>query len=106
MASVGLCHTPALCQDLARIADIKYGSLLEVDETLKKLRLGAPKSGEAMLVEQVGPEQIADVVSKWTGRVLVYICRMTRMMQHIPCKDTSLQFTHHAWEAAKLHTHQ
>lgn len=54
-------------QDLARIADIKYGSLLEVDETLKKLRAGAPKGGEAMLVEQVGPEQIGDVVSKWTG---------------------------------------
>eukprot|EP00879_Flechtneria_rotunda_P009552 GHRR01009998.1.p1 GENE.GHRR01009998.1~~GHRR01009998.1.p1 ORF type:complete len:524 (+),score=187.87 GHRR01009998.1:1826-3397(+) len=54
-------------QDLARIADIKYGSLLEVDETLKKLRAAAPKSGEAMLVEEVGPEEIAAVVSKWTG---------------------------------------
>lgn len=55
-------------QDLARIADIKYGSLLEVDETLKKYRQAGPKSGDAMLVEQVGPEQIADVVSKWTGK--------------------------------------
>lgn len=54
-------------QDLARIADIKYGSLLEVDETLKKLRAAAPKGGEAMLVEEVGPEEIAGVVSKWTG---------------------------------------
>lgn len=48
-------------------ADIKYGSLLEVDETLKKLRATAPKSGDAMLVEEVGPEEIAGVVSKWTG---------------------------------------
>jgi len=55
-------------QDLARIADIKYGSLLEVDETLKKLRTTGPKAGEAMLVEEVGPEEIATVVSKWTGK--------------------------------------
>lgn len=50
-------------------ADIKYGSLLEVDETLKKLRGAGPKAGEAMLVEEVGPEEIAGVVSKWTGEV-------------------------------------
>jgi hypothetical protein len=40
---------------------------LEVDETLKKLRSTGPKTGEAMLVEEVGPEEIAGVVSKWTG---------------------------------------
>lgn len=45
----------------------RYGSLLEVDETLKKLRMSGPKAGEAMLVEEVGPEEIAGVVSKWTG---------------------------------------
>lgn len=50
-----------------KITDIKYGSLLEVDETLKKLRSTGPKTGEAMLVEEVGPEEIAGVVSKWTG---------------------------------------
>lgn len=48
-------------------ADIKYGSLLEIDETLKKMRSSGPKAGEAMLVEEVGPEEIAGVVSKWTG---------------------------------------
>jgi ATP-dependent Clp protease ATP-binding subunit ClpB len=48
-------------------ADIKYGSLLEIDETLKKMRAGGPKTGDAMLVEEVGPEEIAGVVSKWTG---------------------------------------
>jgi hypothetical protein len=48
-------------------ADIKYGSLLEIDETLKKMRTSGPKAGEAMLVEEVGPEEIAGVVSKWTG---------------------------------------
>jgi hypothetical protein len=43
----------------------RYGSLQDVDETLKKLRSSAPS--EAMLVEEVGPEEIAGVVSKWTG---------------------------------------
>jgi ATP-dependent Clp protease ATP-binding subunit ClpB len=51
--------------DLARVADIKYGSLLEVDETLKKLRAAVPES--PMLAEEVGPEEVAAVVSKWTG---------------------------------------
>jgi hypothetical protein len=50
--------------------DIKYGSLLEIDETLKKMRSSGPKAGEAMLVEEVGPEEIAGVVSKWTGACL------------------------------------
>jgi hypothetical protein len=54
-------------------ADIKYGSLLEIDETLKKMRTSGPKAGEAMLVEEVGPEEIAGVVSKWTGG---FVCGM------------------------------
>jgi hypothetical protein len=58
-------HPPPSPRSLA--TDIKYGSLLEVDETLKKLRLSGPKAGDAMLVEEVGPEEIAGVVSKWTG---------------------------------------
>ncbi|GBG00245.1 chaperone [Raphidocelis subcapitata] len=51
--------------DLARIADIRYGSMAEVDDTLKRLRAQVPQ--EAMLAEEVGTEQIAEVVSRWTG---------------------------------------
>jgi len=51
--------------DLARVADIRYGSMAEVDDTLKRLRAAVPS--DAMLVEEVGPEQIAEVVSRWTG---------------------------------------
>lgn len=36
-----------------------------MDDTLKALRASVPK--DAMLVEEVGPEEIASVVSKWTG---------------------------------------
>lgn len=58
----------------AAVLICRYGSLLEVDETLKKLRAAAPKGGEAMLVEEVGPEEIAGVVSKWTGVRVVRCC--------------------------------
>lgn len=57
------------------LADIKYGSLLEIDETLKKMRTSGPKAGEAMLVEEVGPEEIAGVVSKWTGTCVEGNCQ-------------------------------
>ena len=45
--------------DLARVADIKYGSLQEVDAAIAKLE---GETGEnLMLTETVGPEQIAEV---------------------------------------------
>lgn len=48
--------------DLARIADLKYGALPDVDQSLKELRAAAPAN--AMLTEQVGPEEIAAVVAR------------------------------------------
>lgn len=51
--------------DLARIADIKYGALQDVDETLKNMRQNAPEN--PMLTENVGPDEIAVVVARWTG---------------------------------------
>ncbi|WVZ68855.1 hypothetical protein U9M48_017739 [Paspalum notatum var. saurae] len=51
--------------DLARVADIRYGALQEVDSAITKLE---GETGEnLMLTETVGPEQIAEVVSRWTG---------------------------------------
>jgi ATP-dependent Clp protease ATP-binding subunit ClpB len=45
--------------DLARVADIRYGSLQEVDAAIAKLE---GETGEnLMLTETVGPEQIAEV---------------------------------------------
>ena len=52
--------------DLARIADLKYGALPEVEAHMKQLRDNAPRAN-AMLTETVGPEEIATVVSRWTG---------------------------------------
>ncbi|OQU87527.1 hypothetical protein SORBI_3003G293500 [Sorghum bicolor] len=51
--------------DLARVADIRYGALQEIDAAIAKLE---GETGEnLMLTETVGPEQIAEVVSRWTG---------------------------------------
>lgn len=51
--------------DLARIADIKYGALAEVDEALKAKRKALPTNG--MLTDTVGPDEIAVVIARWTG---------------------------------------
>ncbi|GJM93159.1 hypothetical protein PR202_ga09689 [Eleusine coracana subsp. coracana] len=51
--------------DLARVADIRYGALQEIDAAIGKLE---SETGEdLMLTETVGPDQIAEVVSRWTG---------------------------------------
>ncbi|CAM8900503.1 unnamed protein product [Rhodiola kirilowii] len=51
--------------DLARVADMKYGSLPEIDATIAKLE--GVSEENMMLTERVGPDQIAEVVSRWTG---------------------------------------
>lgn len=51
--------------DLARAADLRYGAIQEVEAAIAKLEAGATE--ENMLTEAVGPDQIAEVVSRWTG---------------------------------------
>lgn len=43
----------------------RYGALADVEEAIKARRQDAPE--EAMLSEEVGPEDIATVVARWTG---------------------------------------
>ncbi|KAI8463666.1 MAG: P-loop containing nucleoside triphosphate hydrolase protein [Monoraphidium minutum] len=62
--------------DLARVADIRYGSMAEVDDTLKRLRGSAPP--DPMLAEEVGTEQIAEVVARWTGIPTTRLCQTER----------------------------
>lgn len=52
-------------QDLALAADLKYGALTEVEAALKAAVTAVPS--DSMLSEEVGPEDIAAVVSRWTG---------------------------------------
>ncbi|XP_042501612.1 chaperone protein ClpB1 [Macadamia integrifolia] len=51
--------------DLARVADLKYGALQEIEAAIAKLE--GTSEDNLMLTETVGPEQIAEVVSRWTG---------------------------------------
>jgi predicted ATPase with chaperone activity len=51
--------------DHAVAADVKYGALAEVDAAIKAATDAAP--ADAMLTEEVGPADIAAVVSRWTG---------------------------------------
>lgn len=55
--------------DLSRAAELKYGKSIELEKSLaqENERLQAIQANQRMLKEEVGEEDIADVVSKWTG---------------------------------------
>ncbi|KAK7304682.1 hypothetical protein VNO77_42568 [Canavalia gladiata] len=52
--------------DLARAADLRYGAIQEVESAIQELE-GKTEKGNVMLTETVGPEHIAEVVSRWTS---------------------------------------
>lgn len=51
--------------DLARAADLRYGAIQEVESAIAQLEGSTDEN--LMLTETVGPEHIAEVVSRWTG---------------------------------------
>ncbi len=55
--------------DLARVAEIRYGKLTAAARELDKAQqhLATLQKGRPMLKEEVGEEDIARIVSKWTG---------------------------------------
>lgn len=54
--------------DLARAAELKYGTLIELEKKLKKEEeVFNQKKGPRLLSEEVNEEDIAEIVSKWTG---------------------------------------
>ncbi len=56
--------------NLERAAQIKYGELPELEAKIKSLTEQAEKQqsgSESLIQEEVGPEDIAEVVAKWTG---------------------------------------
>jgi ATP-dependent Clp protease ATP-binding subunit ClpB len=52
--------------DYARVAEIRYGRLPELEKQLADAEESEAAAG-AMLKEEVGPEDVAEVVSAWTG---------------------------------------
>ena len=53
--------------DLAKAAELRYGRIPEVEKKLDAALPVAEAHESVMLKEQVGPDDIADVVSAWTG---------------------------------------
>jgi ATP-dependent Clp protease ATP-binding subunit ClpB len=53
--------------NLGRAAELKYGRLPELEKLLTELNARVQKRQNRMLKEEVGPEEIAEVVAKWTG---------------------------------------
>ncbi|MBI3756068.1 MAG: ATP-dependent chaperone ClpB, partial [Deltaproteobacteria bacterium] len=63
--------------DLAKAAELKYGTLTQLQKELEdgQKRLAKIQKGKGMLKEEVDSDDIAEVVSKWTG------VPVTRMME-------------------------
>jgi ATP-dependent Clp protease ATP-binding subunit ClpB len=55
--------------DLERVARLQYGTLRDLDQSLKEKenRLAEIQEGGALLKEEVDAEEIAGVISRWTG---------------------------------------
>lgn len=55
--------------DLELAARLQYGTLRDLEAALKtsEIHLGEIQAGEALLKEEVDPEEIAGVISRWTG---------------------------------------
>ena len=55
--------------DYGKVAEIRYGSIVEAEKRIASLneQLKAQTSGGSMIKEEVDAEDIAEVVSRWTG---------------------------------------
>lgn len=55
--------------DFGKVAEIRYGRIKESEQLLEgaKEKLASIQSGSKMIKEEVDAEEIAEVVSKWTG---------------------------------------
>lgn len=54
--------------DLNKVAELKYGRLNEIETKIKaKEEELKTKGGTRLIKEEVGPEDVAEIISKWTG---------------------------------------
>jgi ATP-dependent Clp protease ATP-binding subunit ClpB len=53
--------------ELSRVAELRYGRLAELEKKLKAEEAALASKGTALLKEEVDEEDIASVVSRWTG---------------------------------------
>ncbi len=73
--------------DLGRVAEIRYGRIPELEKAMEGLKgkLTVLQKDSAMVNEEVGAEEIAEVVSRWTG------IPVSRMLQSERQKLLSLE---------------
>jgi ATP-dependent Clp protease ATP-binding subunit ClpB len=87
--------------DLSRVAEIRYGKLSAVEKELKAAhdKLAELQKDHPMLKEEVGEEEIAKIVSKWTGipvgrllegEVQKLVHMEERLRQRVVGQDTAL----------------
>ena len=75
--------------DLARAAQLKYGTLLEIEKRIATEEATFnEKSGPRLLSQEVSDEDIADIVSKWTGIPVTKLLegevqKLLRLEQHL-----------------------
>jgi ATP-dependent Clp protease ATP-binding subunit ClpB len=53
--------------DLTKAAELKYSKLLELEKKLAQAAAGDGKDGPRLLREEVRPDDVADIVARWTG---------------------------------------
>src|SRR3989449_1041785 len=55
--------------DLRRVAEFQYGKIPQLEKQLKELeaKTTGAKEGQRLLQEEVTPDEVAEVVSRWTG---------------------------------------
>lgn len=67
--------------DFGKVAEIRYGKIKEAEDKLTsfKTQLTELQSNSKMIKEEVTPEEIAEVVSKWTGIPVTKMLESERM---------------------------
>ena len=66
--------------DYGRVAEIRYGKLQQIEKDIEavKEQLRSAQGGDAMVREEETADDIAEVVSKWTGRPVTRMLRSDR----------------------------
>ena len=74
--------------DLEKAAELKYGKLIELQKKLELVQSGAqkPQSKNQLLKEEVDEDDIAEIVSKWTG-IEVAKLQESEMMKLLRMED-------------------
>ena len=55
--------------DFGKVAEIRYGKVKEAEQEIERLQaeLQEMQSGSSLIREEVGPEDIAELIARWTG---------------------------------------